>query len=197
MPALSVEHSLPIDVRRLVKAGGRAGVVQCGSSSLGYELDLARLRLSLHWTSQGRPFVYVMKLSETRPYYGGLRWWAQCPRCQRRCAVLNILGGVELGCRVCLQLAYGCTRETAFALACRRVRRIRLRLGASGDLLAPLPKKPRGMHWRTFFELAEKEHLALGQVIQEMDRMAACLEELVARTSNAADRARCQTEVRG
>jgi hypothetical protein len=164
--ATPIERAFPVDVRLLVRAGAGAGTLRRGTNLLGYTVNLASLRLTVYGSCDGIPFAECAGLSATYPHYGGARWWAKCPGCGRRCAILHFVGPGRLGCRVCLHLAYESTRETAFARACRRARRIRFRLGASTNLVGPL-EKPKGMHWRTFWELARREgaaaSVALGQ----------------------------------
>lgn len=175
MTAPSIDHCFPVDVRRIVRMRWTTGVLQRGPSSLGYDLDLLGRRLTIRWASAERQFSYVVELAETRPHFGGRRWWGCCPRCPRRVGVLHVLGVGTLGCRVCLGLAYESTRDTEFAAACRRARRIRAKLSASGDLTAPF-EKPKGMHWRTFFKLAEREKVALGVVSAQLRDLASTLE---------------------
>ncbi len=52
--------------------------------------------------------------------------------------------------RVSHQLAYESQREDREALALRRARKLRGRLGAFGGVLGPMPGCPRGMWWRTY-----------------------------------------------
>lgn len=172
MSRRSADTCFPIDVRPLVKMRWASGSLRRGSSSVSYWLDYIAQRLTLRWSSGGHAFAHAVDLSSTRPHLGGVRWWARCPRCERRCGVLNILGAGILGCRVCLHLAYESTRETPLALACRRARAARSRVGASADVFAPMAKPPR-MHWRTFFRHAEKEHAAITYVFRCLDRLAA------------------------
>ena len=169
LPRHSSEQCLPVDVRALVKLGGPAGVVRRGATSVGYALELGARCLRVGWASEGRTFAHAVQLVETYPHFGGRRWWALCPRCSRRCAVLHVYGVGTLGCRVCLELAYESTRETAFARACRRARGVRARLGADGNLTTPFSKPPR-MHWTTFVRLTMKERAALDGVVESMGR---------------------------
>jgi hypothetical protein len=178
----SADACFPVDVRPIVKMRWVAGVLRRGSNSIGYEVDYAARRLTLQWRSADEVFRYAVDLSPTHPHLGGVRWWVQCPRCARRCAVLQILGAGALGCRVCLQLAYESTRETRYALACRRARAARSRVGASLDLTAPMVK-PRRMHWRTFLRLAAREDAALVDVLRCLQRSAAQADRFLSSTA--------------
>lgn len=71
-----------------------------------------------------------------------------CPRCARR--AMRLYARPRLACRICHQLAYESQREDREALALRRARKLRGRLGDSGGVLGPMPAWPRGMWWRTY-----------------------------------------------
>ncbi|SRR6266581_1688587 len=105
-------------------------------------------------------------------HYGGSRPWFLCPGCGRRVALLYS-HGKWFRCRHCCQLPYSSQCETALDRAYRKARKIRTRLGVSGNLNTPIHTwhKPKGMHWRTFERLCGQEreahtvvleHLALG-----------------------------------
>ena len=55
---------------------------------------------------------YVVKLTPTRCFFGGRRWWLRCPLekdgqvCNRRVGILYLGGGNYFGCRHCYRLAY-------------------------------------------------------------------------------------------
>jgi hypothetical protein len=38
----------------------------------------------------------------------------------------------------------------------RKARKIRYRMGGSGNLIEPFPDKPKNMHWKTYWRLYEK-----------------------------------------
>jgi hypothetical protein len=42
----------------------------------------------------------------------------------------------------------------------RKARKIRQRLGASNNLFEPVWEKPKGMHWKTFERLRDREGVA-------------------------------------
>jgi hypothetical protein len=50
-------------------------------------------------------------------------------------------------------LAYTSQQESPQSRFIRRSRKIRMRLGGNPDLLQPFPKRPRGMHQRTYMHL--------------------------------------------
>ena len=149
-----------VDVRALCRAGAEVGqqaVLEYGYRQPGGE-----------WEQVQQPVA----LSQTRCHFGGMRWWFLCPICRRRVAVLYRYGK-WFRCRHCCQLPYSSQCETALDRAYRKVRKIRSRLGVSGNLNLPIHTwhKPKGMHWRTFERLCGHErdahtvvleHLALG-----------------------------------
>jgi hypothetical protein len=88
---------------------------------------------------------------------GGRRPWFRCEvsngrYCGRRVAILYS-GGELFACRQCYRLAYTSQNETPYLRAIRRVRKIRMRLGAGFSFAEPFPDKPPGMHWRTYLRM--------------------------------------------
>jgi hypothetical protein len=95
-------------------------------------------------------------LATTRPPFGGLRWWFVCPHLNRRVRKLYLpLGGRHFWSRHAYELAYASQRETKFARALRRARKLRLRLGGdpTGD---EYPDKPPRMRWATYNRLMDR-----------------------------------------
>jgi hypothetical protein len=169
-----VEHRLAVDVRRIARNGWTSGTVRrfvgdVVCSSVGYVLDLEGASLVLTWASSGVPYRLPVTLTSTAPHFGGVRWWACCPSCSRRCAILYAYGR-GFACRVCLDLTYESTREDAFSRACRRVDKVRVRHGAPRGL-ARSWGKPHRMRWDTFGRLLERERLALGVVSESVRRL--------------------------
>jgi hypothetical protein len=72
--------------------------------------------------------------------------------CGRRVALVYSGGGV-FACRHCFGLVYDCQNETPSLRAIRRVRKIRMRLGAGFSFAEPFPNKPPGMHWRIYLRM--------------------------------------------
>jgi hypothetical protein len=105
---------------------------------------------------------YRVGIDWTRCHYGGRRPWFLCPvaGCARRVAVL--FGGGIFACRKCHHLTYDSQRKPALIRAIRRAQGIREKLGASANMLEPLPAKPKGMHLRTYWRLLLKYERATG-----------------------------------
>jgi hypothetical protein len=96
-------------------------------------------------------------LDWTACHYGGNRPWFCCPvlTCGRRCAILYGVGD-HFVCRRCGDLRYESQREDDLDRARVRTQAIRHRLGGDGNIFAPFPDKPKGMHWSTYSRLCEK-----------------------------------------
>jgi hypothetical protein len=145
----------------------RAGVSQTGTwqwnygngrtCSVGFEVntrdgDDPTLRLWYSWPASARrekeAADYHVRLTTTRPHFGGLRWWFLCPLladgwpCLRRVGKLYLPPGAwYFGCRQCHDLTYTSCQEsrkyqglfrvlaTGTGMSPADVRRIMSRLG--------------------------------------------------------------------
>jgi hypothetical protein len=172
-PKPTCEDCLAIDVREWQRAGlllyGRDFC--CSWSHLGRPLatidvaprgDVVVLRFSVRGAAQEQH----VRLAWTRCPFGW-RPWFRCG-CGSRCAKLFLgSGDTAFACRACHSLVYRSQSESPAQRAITRAVAARTRLGGSGNLLDPLPEKPRGMHRRTFCRLqaaaiaAEERMLAL------------------------------------
>jgi hypothetical protein len=167
----TTDSALPLDLRRLTRARQAGGTVTwTGGSAIAYRLDLAAARLTLDYLVDGSPLAEPITLCSTSCHLGGERWWARCPRCDERIAVLYLAAG-RFRCRACHRLAYQSTRETPFNRACRRAQKLRHRVGARHGIGDELPPKPRGMWARTFdrhraaIDAADRRALSLAGVL--------------------------------
>lgn len=95
--------------------------------SVGARLDLDARVLVLLYESHGTPVENRVRLDTTAPYFGGVRWWARCPGCGARVALLYF-DVTAFRCRGCANLAYTSTRESALVRAARRARKLEERL---------------------------------------------------------------------
>ena len=75
-------------------------------------------------------------------------------------------------CRRCHDLASQCQREDSVARARRASGKIKARLGGNPDVLAPFPRKPKGMRQRTYRrECCRYHELRMGNLpIKEIRR---------------------------
>lgn len=101
---------------------------------------------------------YSVPLNWTPCRFGGERPWFICPAkgCQRRVAILY--SGSIYACRHCHQLAYTSQRETDYDRALRQAEKIRGKLGWDTGIFEMEGEKPKGMHWRTFERLSQRQH---------------------------------------
>lgn len=169
---LTTEDVNQIDIRLLSRKGllttrGVLGTLswsqmgeKCGSLQFRARSDA--LELSYRVRISGEDWQNVeqsVAIDRTPCNFGGQRPWFSCPNCHRRVAILYG-AGVRFLCRHCCGLPYASQGEDFTNRMIRKARKIRKRLEASEDLFAPIMNKPRGMHWRTFWELAERESTA-------------------------------------
>lgn len=108
---------------------------------------------------------YPVRIVRTACNLGGSRPWFVCPAtgCGRR--VVNLYGGGIFACRHCHKLAFASSREDAGDRAARKADRLRERLGWEAGILNGRGVKPKGMRWRTFWQLSGEHdrlvHLSL------------------------------------
>jgi hypothetical protein len=140
-------------------------------ASIGWTADMRdspSLTLFYSYTSHGRSAEQVedrFALIQTKPHFGGARWWILC-RCGRRAAQLcKPPGANRFRCRLCYGLAYQSQSETSEWRAYRRVRKVgeRLSPGWTKELVPAdlwdyvhIPPKPKWMRWRTYEECAAR-----------------------------------------
>jgi hypothetical protein len=122
-----------------------------------------RITLIYRHRSNGGPWEpveYPIFLEWTACHYGGRRPWFRCPGsgCGRRVALLY--GGTIFACRHCHRLAYETQHESPSGRALLKAQNIRVKLGGSGSLAEPLPRRPRGMHRKTYLRLLCKAECA-------------------------------------
>ena len=85
--------------------------------------------------------------------FGGRHPWFRCPmpNCGRRAAILYF--GTEL---VSLQTMLTAHLPHPAGSGLFRAQAVRKKLGGTINLSLPLPGKPRGMHWETYFRVCQK-----------------------------------------
>jgi hypothetical protein len=111
----------------------------------------------IHKTRDGREGDRIVRdrirLVCTVPTYGGRRWWFVCPRTARRTRKLFLPnGGWHFWSRQAYGLGHACQREDRFSRLQRRAAKLNRQLGGEGlSTWADPPKKPKGMHWQTYF----------------------------------------------
>lgn len=92
--------------------------------------------------------------------FGGRRRWFVCNGCGRRCRVL--IGGRHFRCRHCYDATYPSQYERIRCRGLAKAEKAREKVGADPGICNPWPRKPKGMHWRTYRRLeALNWHAAL------------------------------------
>jgi hypothetical protein len=115
-----------------------------------------KCRMTDYWTDEPLEIDDKIRLTTSRPPFGGLRWWFVCPRLNRKVRKLYLpLGSRHFWSRCAYGLAYASQRETVYDRAMRRARKLCLRLG--GDPADDeYPDKPKRVRWTTYDRLMEK-----------------------------------------
>lgn len=86
-----------------------------------------------------------VRLNTTPCNYGGVRWWFLCPCCNRRVAVLFIMG-VMLRCVKCGRVSYASQRVDATSRAWTKQAKLEAKLIDGWE-------KPKRMRWKTYARL--------------------------------------------
>lgn len=82
---------------------------------------------------------------------GGMRKWLLCPRCKRRCVLLYRNDYV---CRICAKGRYRSELASPHQRKLLKAFKTREQLGqTAGGIVAPFPRKPKHMHWSTYFRV--------------------------------------------
>lgn len=171
-----------IDIRRwqredLLKPGNRFDTTWSRNSekiaAISVKVDSGQLRLIYNHrngnTVEWESLDYPVKLQTTPCNYGGVRYWFTCPAngCGKRVAILYS-AGKYFACRHCYQLAYKSQHETKGDRGHRGANKIRSKLGWQPGIANPPEGKPKGMYWRTYIRLMQKEVAYSNQVYADM-----------------------------
>jgi hypothetical protein len=114
------------------------------------------VRYAIQLDLRGHTIPQRIRVSWTRVHFGGERPWMHCPHCEKRVARLySGLGGYF--CRGCVgNPIYASQALSAQARPHFQACKLRLRLGGEASLTAPVPKRPRGMHERTYSRMKHR-----------------------------------------
>jgi hypothetical protein len=162
------EEAKRIDIRFLKKQGmlrpNTSGTLSWNiggepSGSIRYSMfsDQMWLRFKCRWfDEEWEDIEQEIWFDETPCNYGGTRMWFTCPECDQRVAVLYCVDTYFM-CRHCNRLPYSSQGEGYLDRMSRKVDKLSNKLEADeyvndGDLW-----KPKGMHWRTFYNLKMAE----------------------------------------
>ena len=148
-----------------------------GTLDVHYELYTRRgepvVRVIYCPQQEGQPVEHDIGLQTTCPYRGGVRWWFMCPLqrkgrpCGRRVQKLYLPpNALRFGCRDYYDVSYLSRRQNAKVRACRKVFRIRKRLGGSGLPAENFPERPRRMWRRTYDRLRKQAEEAEAKILR-------------------------------
>jgi hypothetical protein len=151
------EQSLPLDVRRMHRAGvlwaGYRGSWKWTNSytdefvgRIGFTAERGGLALS--YLLDGEPRDQYVPLTETPCHFGGVRQWFICPIGGERVAVLYMNRG-RFACRRCNCIAYLSQSDDLSGRAWRKQSKLEHRLGDDWQ-------RPKGMHRVTYERLLSK-----------------------------------------
>lgn len=177
----TTEDALPLDIRRLERAGVLTPSRVCTwqwtvndrvRATIGMRAEAGNLTLSYNYTAHGRAAEAISQtiwMESTACALGGHRRWFACPACGGRVAVLYGAGRL-FACRRCKSLAYASQGESGDDRAARRADRIRKRLGWMPGILNEPGSRPKGMHRRTYERLLAEHEAFVGVSLAGMAR---------------------------
>jgi len=93
----------------------------------------------------------------TNQPFGGQRRWFSCPECHSRVRLLFLVGVPR--CRKCVGSKYTCQLEPTRVPGLERALEIRKRLDRQSSIASPFPRKPRDMHWKTWYRFRDQDEL--------------------------------------
>lgn len=105
-----------------------------------------------------RPIKTLVSLGFSECNYGGRRYWIHCPGCFKRVALLY-LDDINFKCRHCHALTYQSCQESGNLTdeQVRRVNHVLTKLKNQNiygfDIIDYMPRRPKGMHWKTYQRL--------------------------------------------
>lgn len=125
-------------------------------SSINYQADNDKITVSYTRSYDDKKFDYAIYFDKTKPHYGGVRYWFLCPNCNRR--VMKLYAAGMFVCRHCLNLTYESRQEAEHLRHLSQAVKICRELGGDWFMDGGEPKKPKGMHWKTYHKKLEKMH---------------------------------------
>jgi len=167
----TVESQYRLDIRQLKKSGyfrtGKIGFLKWSRNGKPKALlifGIAADRLFLIYLRRPRgdeweTIEQIVHLNWTPCNYGGHRTWFLCPSCLRRVAVLYG-AGKYFWCRHCYGLTYSSQKKDIMSRLAKKASKIRMRMGAHGNLLDPFPNRPKNLHRKTYWRLRKESERA-------------------------------------
>ncbi len=129
----------------------------CGS--INYLVKANGIQFNYHSRSseqdEGENVELFIQFDYTACHYGNQRTWLLCPHCHKRVAIIYSEGKYFL-CRKCSQLNYQSQHLQCHERRQAMAQRIRKKLGGHFSSYSPFPAKPKGMHWKTYWQFKNK-----------------------------------------
>jgi hypothetical protein len=131
---------------------------------------------------EGEDVDLFIQFDYTDCHYGNQRTWLLCPHCHKRVAILYSEGKYFI-CRQCSNLNYQSQHLQCYERQQAMAQRIRQKLGGHFSSYSPFPTKPKGMHWKTYWQFQSKtsqyeigslegQVLALERLNKKFDKLA-------------------------
>jgi hypothetical protein len=176
---VTVESGLMLDLGRLMRQGlVRPNGYRSGSiiwtyaetrkerASIGYEADFAapeQASMRLYYAVNGTPKDYRITMHRTPCRFGGFRWWWVCPRTGHLAAKLYLPPGATMfASRRAYRMAYRSELGGPMDRSHLRQGRIYEKLGETyGFYEQSPPRRPKGMHRRTYERLVNQLYGAM------------------------------------
>lgn len=97
-----------------------------------------------------------IEIKTTQPYYGGYRYWFECPETFRKCGKLyyDVNTSIFVS-RQALGLKYSSQYMDKKGRLAEKAKAIREKLGGEPNLTLPFPAKPKHMHQRTYDKVSQ------------------------------------------
>ncbi|MEQ8608374.1 MAG: hypothetical protein RIB49_15970 [Rhodospirillales bacterium] len=135
--------------------------------------DPSNAWMRLHYKRNETSEDYKVRLTTTRPNYGGQRWWFICPAKGIRTAKLYLAnGGDWFASRQAYGMAYRSQNECIEDRMASRAHRLRRKLGGRAGFDEPFPEKPKGMHWKTYNGICDEiDYLEQTSMMSMMQRL--------------------------
>jgi hypothetical protein len=169
-----VEEAIALDIASLARAGSiavgcevMARVVltspvtsQRLQVTLDSDLRYARVgdgKLVVAFQAEGQSREQLIQVVSVPQHLGGERPWLICPVRGKRARVLYLPHGArQFASWQAHGLAYRSTREKPWMRQVTAAQNIRSRLKGSLSIHAPVPKRPKGMHVKTYGRLVRQ-----------------------------------------
>lgn len=143
---------------------------QKASIQISIDADMDRMILDYKSRTSGGDWETIYEaipLDQTHPKFGGVRYWFMCLGCGNRRRVLY--GRGRYRCRTCWRMTYSSQHDTFPQNPWERCHRTRERLGGERGYSNLFPRKPKGMHWRTYYRLRDADQQAEELMCQVMN----------------------------